>query len=85
MTPEEYDEATCITAGELRAMGVPVAEGIPDVGWVPRSAILVDLGRSKLEPDGVTLTMELGVTFRVPFRWISVDVKVELPPAKPNA
>lgn len=75
---EEYDEVTCVTAGELRAMGLAVPASIPDVGWVPRSAVQITHGRPRLDADGVTLHIESTVTFAVPFRWVEAAVRVEI-------
>lgn len=71
----EYDEATCVTAGELRARGIDVPETIPDVGWIPRSALLVEPGELRL--DGNVLHCEMTITFAVPFKWFECNVKIE--------
>lgn len=41
MTDNEYDSEKCVTAGELRQLGIPIPEGIPDVAWVPRTALFM--------------------------------------------
>jgi hypothetical protein len=50
--PTEYDEVTCITAAELRWMGIAVPEDTPDVAWIPRAAQdkLLAVCRERLAP-----------------------------------
>jgi hypothetical protein len=73
-----YDPETCITAGELRALRVPVPSHIPDVAWtlrgslqsVPESTIV------EVDEDGkVHYSCEW--TFIYPFHWVTVDVELE--------
>lgn len=76
-TPElhrepEYDPKTCITAGELRAMGCSIPSTIPDCGWVHRSAVHFGESTSKLEGDD--LIIDLSVSFDESFRWVEVKV-----------
>jgi len=70
---DQYDPETCITAGELRAMGVPVEQETPDCAWVPRSA--VRFGRSTVVAvDGDRFDVESSVEFDRPFKWINVEI-----------
>jgi hypothetical protein len=76
---EVYDPDTCVTAGELRALGaIGLPPEIPDCAWVPRADLMLSPGRGTLDEDGVTLHVPIEVTFRTPLRW--VDVKVRLDP-----
>jgi hypothetical protein len=74
--PSEYDPATCVTAGELRALGFPIPEGIPDVAWCPRSALLPAFQSAEVGPDG-KLSITFNVQMMYPMRWIQLDMTVE--------
>jgi hypothetical protein len=81
-TEPEYDEKTCITAGELRSMGVMVSKTIPDCGWIPRPALVGKVlpsneGTETRDPN--TLNIDVEYSFTQPFRWLSVDLTVEKP------
>lgn len=71
-----YDEETCVTAGELRAMGFPVPEFIPDVGWIPRAALRGKPGKIVAGADG-SLEVETRMEFTMPFRFVSMQMKLE--------
>ncbi len=83
----EYDDATCITAGELRASGANVATDIPDCAWVRRSAMR--LGQFKV--DRSTLTTGADATIKgsidlhltEPFRWIECTIGFKPPDGEP--
>lgn len=64
-----------ITAGELRAMGLPVPDDIPDCGNVARASLRVTLGPDKIE-DGVLIT-NFAVTFTEPFTWVAVKITID--------
>ena len=71
----EYNERTCITAGELRAMGAQVPDSIPDCGWVPKHTMKFgEPAVSMDEVDSMMLHVNTPVTFTAPFRWVSVDI-----------
>lgn len=74
MAGEEYDEKTCITAGELRGLGIRLPEDIPDVAWVPRIALVFKPGKGRVEGD--KLLVDVGVEVLAPFRWVSVDLVI---------
>lgn len=77
----EYDEATCITAAELRAQGWPLGDDVPDCAWVPRGSMrLAAVMPQRMEGDTVHVTME--VEFTAPFRW--VECTVSLPATSPH-
>lgn len=68
----EYDPATCITAGELREMGFPVPDEIPDCGWVPRTEMVMN-AEPESTPEDINaqiLRMDMRLDFKVPFKWI---------------
>ena len=65
---EEYDPATCITAGELRGYGIHIDSGIPNCAWVKRSS--VENTRSEVTIDGV---LTINVKFNEPFKWYEMD------------
>jgi hypothetical protein len=72
----EFDETTCITAGQLRALGWPLPETIPDVGWIPLASI-----KTTFRVDRTTNPMATGMLrgeivheFTEPFRWVDASV-----------
>ena len=76
MTEPEYDEATCVTARELRAAGYPVPDSVPDPGWIRRSSIrLTGAGPATFDPETQRISCPMGVAFDEPFRWIAVCVE----------
>lgn len=74
MSEAEYDERTCVTAGELRARGIDVPKEIPDVGWVPRESIRGSFKAGGVEGD--TLHGVTTIEFTEPFRWIDARVMI---------
>ena len=77
MSEPEHDEQTCISAGELRGMGVAVPPDIPDCAWVPRSAIRIGPIEKSYVTEAGESRCTFGVDFVEPFRWISLDVMLE--------
>lgn len=73
--PSEYDPATCVTAGELREIGIPVPVSLPDVAWCPRSALRWACQGAETGPDS-SWSLKLAVTFTEPMRWLQVDFTV---------
>lgn len=55
---QDYDEVTCITAGELRSMGINIAAEVPDVGWVKRSSVIWGDPGLNLTATGQTLLVD---------------------------
>lgn len=75
----EYDPATCITAGELRAMGMPIPGHIPDCGWIPRWSMRITATTPEHSPKDIAaniLRVDLGTSFLVPFRWVELSAIV---------
>lgn len=70
---DDYDPATCITAGEFRAMGVTIDARVPDCAWVPKASISWAAGEAKLSENG-RLSMSVHGGLSQPFRWIVVHV-----------
>ena len=68
----EYDADTCVTAAELREMGITVPDDVPDCGWIPRHAI--KYGEIGVDIEGTTMVANVGVAISEPFRWINVTV-----------
>ncbi len=71
---DEYDPATCQTAGELRAAGMQIPATIPDCAWIPVGSMVV-VGEPKVTAKAPNLLTVQGlrVMFTVPFRWIEVE------------
>ena len=57
----EYDERTCITAGELRSGGHNIPAHVPDHAWVPRDSLFAGTD-ARIDDDGVRVTMTLTIT-----------------------
>lgn len=74
---EAYDSEKCITAGELRGMGLLIPEEVPDCGWIHRGAYKIEAGDVQLKDDGYGFGMDLKVTITEPFRWVSVEAAFE--------
>jgi hypothetical protein len=72
----EYDPATCITAGELRAVGIPVPESVPDCGWIPRGSMAPGPEEPTTSYDPATgiITAMIPTCFTQPFRWFELDL-----------
>ena len=77
----EYNPKTCVTAGELRAMGIPIPERVPDVGWIPRTAMrwtgAAPGATTEEEKAQGILNLSLEVRFTEPFQWIDVEFDVK--------
>lgn len=63
----EERDGPLITAGELRAIGYAVPEGIPDVAHVPRSALQFNEPQLFVTRNGYEVGLPT-VTIRKPFR-----------------
>lgn len=76
MKAPEYDEETCVTAGELRAAGIPVPESVPDCGWIPRGSMVPGPEAPTVSHDPATgvFSVQIPFGFSQPFRWIEVDL-----------
>lgn len=64
-----------VTAGELRALGIPIPERIPDVARVPRSAIRTEVEDAEEQGDGairITITYRFDATFE----WIEASFTI---------
>lgn len=72
----EYDAEIDITAGELRHLGLPISDNIPDVAWIPRTAFLGT--RCDFEEDDSTGIVRGSLEFMItkPFRWITMTVQL---------
>lgn len=77
-TNETYDPALHITAGELRAIGVPIPARIPDCGWIARAAMHVASDATVTSNGRLNVNMQ--VTFSAPFRWINIQVTIPKEP-----
>ena len=77
MKEPEYDQETCVTAGELRDAGADIPSDIPDVAWVPRIAMRVSPGAAQRLPGG-RFRIPLHVELFAPFRWIALTVEQKL-------
>ena len=73
----EYDAATCITAAEARASGIEVPETVPDVAWIPRSSIRVELGDVTADIEGKRFNATFAIHFSEPWRWIHFRMEIE--------
>jgi len=69
-----YDPERCITAAELRKMGMELSPNIPDIAWVPRYAIQI----TSWNPRGTENIFQIAITS--PFRWVQADIIVTAVP-----
>lgn len=81
MAEREYDPATCITADELRAAGVPVDPKVPGCAWIRRSAIRCAMDEKQPESSEEDIAngvfrVGIAVSFDEPFRWLTVTFTV---------
>ena len=75
----EYDSTLDITAGEMRAMGATLPEKFPDCAWVPRSAVKFGELTSKVRNrEERTFDLHVSVEISEPFRWLSLNVTIDL-------
>lgn len=76
----DYDEASCVSAGELRAAGYSVPENIPDCAWVPRSSVRVnnDEVSAHTDPgDPSIVHVSVSVEFTEPFKWVEATILLD--------
>lgn len=74
-----YDRATCVTALELRELGIPIPECVPDCAWVERSAVQYELkpyDGPGAEPGDQVLRLDWNVKFHKPFKWITMNLVI---------
>jgi len=71
----EYDSRTCITVGELRAMGFTVDGVISDGAWIDRTKVYVDLG--EFIPGNDNFDWVLKAVFEEPVEVIKFEFSLE--------
>jgi hypothetical protein len=73
----EYNEETCVTAGALREVGVPIPENVPDCAWVPRWSFRPEVVQGSAHDDGQgRMSIGIAVRFDEPFRWVEGTFQV---------
>lgn len=72
----EYNPTTCITAGELRSMGIPIPESIPDCGWVQRLSIEFKPPSHVEADDEGKVKFAFNVKIHEPFHWVTTTFTV---------
>jgi len=70
---KEYNENTCITAWELRELGMDLPKTIPDYGWIPRTSFSFKAGEMRADVID-TMTCEVIVEITEPFKWYQADI-----------
>ncbi len=73
----EYDHATCISALELRQIGVEVPADIPNCAWIGRDEFNVSLDGAKFDEKAKTVSIKATFTPLAPFRWFEADITFE--------
>ena len=77
----EYDSKTCVMAVELREAGLSIPDAIPDVAWIHRASMSIDIGDVRESgPDRFEVGM--AISFLEPFRWIRLEVEVDVVPGE---
>lgn len=79
VSDDDYDPDTCVTAGELRGRGFPVAIDIPDVAWIHRSAIRAIQQDVAQQQDG-SFDATIEISYLEAFRWVEGVYEVEAKP-----
>lgn len=69
--PEPEQEASRVSAGELRARGIDIPPDVPDCAWVPSDSIHQGPVRCA-EAVGYELVLHSDVRITSPFTWVSV-------------
>lgn len=69
---DQYDPKTCVTAGELRTMGLDIPSPIPNCAWVPRRAIC--FGEPEVTAEDDVVHASIPTIVNAPFKWVNVEV-----------
>lgn len=72
---DAYDPDTCITAGELRGIGLDVPSSIPDCAWVRKEGTYWDWGKHKLRIPG-ECSVFLNLRLLTSFKWVVDQMEV---------
>lgn len=78
---EDGHDSDRITAGELRAMGFPIRDDVPDCATIRKGAWRVELDRAIPSPDRM-LSVPASITFDEPFEWVQVDLHISTAPGE---
>lgn len=73
------DASDRISAGELRALGVPISETVPDCATVERSAVHFHSKVAGATND--TLHLDVAVSFTRPFEWVTLAAMITKEPS----
>lgn len=73
----KYTPETCITAGELRALGFTVQDDVPDCAWVPKYAIRPTCDGVKVGETEKGFEAVFNLETTEPFRWIEMDLIIK--------
>jgi len=70
-----YDPKCCITAQELRSMGLPISQTIPDCAWIRGSYKAAEASSPDFDPDAAPadiLYIDISIDFQkvFPSRWV---------------
>lgn len=75
----EYNEAEHVTAGELRGMGAPILDSIPDCAWTPRAELVFGIGEPVQPGDEESRILRLSMTLETgDFHWVKLDLTIDL-------
>lgn len=66
---DEYDPKTCVTAGEVRAMGGNVPAAVPDCAWIRRVALRFIDSTVSGDRTARELTVSMSFVIDDPWRW----------------
>ena len=71
---QDFNARTCITAEQLRSIGLEIPESIPGCAWISRSSI--QIGPGVASHDKETLSCTSPVSFTEDFKWVEIDVTI---------
>lgn len=77
--PPDYNAETCITVGEMRGLGWPIPERLPDCAWIRRDSVHVKSMSHCSTPEDIAagvLRLDTEITFAEPFNWIDLTFTI---------
>lgn len=73
---EEQEEKNRLYASEIRTMGIPLPDTIPNCGYVSRDAMIIKMDENNktcLTENGA-MSIPLIVQFTEPFKWVEANI-----------
>lgn len=77
----DFNPDTCITAGQIRAMGGTIPDTVPDCAWVHRKHMKVAFEPAEAG-EGLEVHLNAIITFTAPMEWVTVPIRVTGDPSE---